>query len=1279
MIPFLLCLISLSQKQINEQPIVLDGSSDVYASEFIFISTPFGIYTFDRNTEKWSRITHLSGLPDNTIDIIGLDEGILWVATSKGLASADVQINDWQTYELPGRIQGLAFYDEYVWVGGDFGLKRFDKYVETWEDIAHIKINHIFSEKDYLWCATDSGVLRYNRQFEKIEPAPGAPAYQYLYIIDTPGKLWFIAQHKLVAYEKVSEDWSTYTGLHISDYSNLGDSLVVLSEGAVYLYEPRADNWERFKDIEGLNNVNGIFTGGENVFFATDDGLTIYNLNERSKKLYNRSNGLVIDSLIDVYQESKFIMVISRYDIEYLNTETALWQVEKLEPVAAEREKIFYLDEAGAHARLVKDLDIKLVGRTYYTEFRTISDSLVTKTDFTNINLKLIGQHSSNRTFSLYYDDTDKEQKMYGFGYRGIDGDLLYRCNGGYLRTEYYEFDIIPQFSDSGANAKLRYKEHSVDFQGGYIKSRLRNDFFYGRSIEKACSLSDTTYQRNTFYYIYSTTHQVEKNYDTIFVDDSLSSTNTVDTRIEFTVAGITGDFDPLVNGNDYFIDYNTGVIHFLNQRKESDIIVLLINGQEIIIQSDSVSDHALKNIYYVGPDITPNSLSMIITDTLGQVYPLSTFGLDNNGDNQVDVEFINHDLGYLIFPQVKPFPDEVYDDTLHIYTMDIHFLSQSVFYFLTHHPILVGSEKIYVDGELMTRGSHYTIDNRSGTLLFLQEDIVSDFSEIEVQYSSVEREEQDPFYSIQPKISVGNSINIAPGLSLFDEEKIAHISGKMQAGSQEEKSIKFVPQVAVNSVREWAQAYSLIANYKILSINTEYRGFSKGFESFGTNEKKYGTLQHSGVVSASIEPITHTRIEGHFRREYQVDSLDNQHITQYAQGKFNYLNPQLPNGYILLSRDYLPDYEKRRIQINANYNLQLLKSKIKFNSVVRTIDIEADANTSTRVLEYILNASFSLPFRVRGDINVSHNNLYTNRVREKDEEEIRGTLNVDLIPGLYYTGNYRLQAATYYLDLSQELDLRHYFYNNLNVAPGRWFSHLSIFNFSFGVGDNFEEYIRELPAQYTRPSVILNPLEDGSLSSINNLNNYYATLQLTPLSNILVWGKRTLSKSGIAYYTNPDLQSTVRDEIRIEFEPRNLGFFTASWEQRISQGYPLQTTQDVYFEWNNPWSAVLQTKFITSYSLSEDDYGTFTTEDSEINTNVETLLRFGSRSFITVNLGGDLQKNYLGDIGYSIIPGAGLNLNIFTFLYVQFNYESTFPVDGSATHTLSAQITGQF
>lgn len=1279
LITLLLFLIHISQKQIDNQPIILDGITDVYASEFIFISTPLGIYTFDRESETWGRISHTSGLPGGQVSIIGLDEGILWVATSEGLASADIRINDWQTYELDGNVRGLTFDEEYVWVGGDFGVKRFDKYGETWEDVSSAKVNDVFSEKNYVWFATESGVLRYDRNYENMEDAPNAPRYPYSCIINTPARIWFISHHHHVGYHKSTEDWSQYDGFKVDDYSNLGDSLFAVSNGRVLLYEPRSDNWTSFRDIKDLQYVNGVFAGAEKMLCATDGGLVTYDWSEGNTITYSRRNGLQTDSLIDVYQETRFIFVVNRHGIEYLDTETAIWRVEELRPLESRREQILYLDDAGAHARLGADTDIRVAGRAYYSQSFTQSNSHVTRTDRENINLRLTGQHSSKRFFSLYYDDTDREQLMYGCGYRGLDTDLLYRWNGGFLTSEYFEFDLIPQFSTYGGNAKLRQKAYDVDIQGGQLKSQPRSNFFTGRSVEKRLLLLDTDYRKNTFYSIYDAPQPVRKGADTVFVDDRLSSTNEIDTRNGFTVAGITGDFNPLMNGIDYFIEYKTGIIHFLSSRADSDIVVLSLNGEEIVIQSDLVRGHSLENVYSVGPKVIPRSFSLSITDTLGRSHPLREFGLDNDGDSRVDQEFINYDLGYLSFPQPRPFPDEVYDDTVHIYTMDIQFLSQSIFYYLSFTPIVKNSEQVYVDGEIMMSGADYLIDYTSGILLFLKEDVISDFSEIDVQYSSVERDEGTIFYSAQPKIGIGNSIHVAPGVSLIEDRSIFHVSARLQQEFDRRKSIWFVPQVAIDGEKAWAHDHSLIANYGILSLNGQFREYSENFEGYGAHERKYGRLQRSAALLARIEPISHLRLDGQLKREYQVDSLEMRRIAQHTYGRIHYLNPRFPNGYILLGSDRLPDYEKKRLKVSANYDFQIWDSEVKLNSILRNIVVELNGGGRNRVREYIFDTHFSLPFSVHGGVHFRFNTLYANGEAEKEEKEIRGTLNVDVVPGLYYTGDYNLQTTAFFVDRSLDLYLKHQSYSNLNVAPGRWLRPLSVVNLSLGLTGNFDEYIQNLPVRSRRPSLLISPIEDVPISSLTNTNSYYATIQFTPTSNISIWAKRTLNRSGVAYYAIPDLRPILKDELRIEYEPRSLGIFIASLDLRTNRRYPAQTFQNVYFEWSLPWSAFMRTKLTTNYRLDENTYGSLSTQSSELKGNVQALFRFDSKSFLTLDLGSTRQEDYAHTIRHSITPGVGLNLFLFGSLYMQLDHQSTFTLGNAAIHTLSTRIAAQF
>ena len=1279
MIPLIIFLLSTVQKQLIEQPVILDGITDAYASEFIFISSSYGIYTFDRNSEKWSRISTANGLPDNDIDIIGLDEGILWVVTPLGLASADIRINDWISYQDFGKIRGLAFDDEYVWLGGDFGIKRFDKYVETWDDISVQAINDMFSEKDYVWLATDSGIVRYNSEFEKLEYPPGAPKLAYRYIINTPNIIWFLADDRFVGYKKTTEHWSEYQGMTINDHAAVGDSLFVVSSGRVFLYEPKADHWSRFRNIEDLPLINGIFADGQDILFATDHGLIVYNYAEKKRKLYNLTNGLDNDSLIDAYQDAKYMIVVNATNIEYLDKSSGIWATEKLRAVGEKKRKILYIDEAGGHLQIINDLDIRLQGRAYYSELRDLTDVETPVSDYENINLKLIWQHTSNRILSTYYDDTDKEQKTYGFGYRGLSNDLLYRCNGGYLESDYFEFDLIPQYSTLGGNTKLRYKKQTLGLQAGELKSTLRNDFFTGKTTGKSSNILDVSYRRNMFYYIYGTGQIVVPSSDTIFIDDQNPYTNTIDTRTGVSIAGITGDFDLLINSLDYYIDYRNGIIHFLTQRNTSEIIVMKINGQEIVIQTDSIPGFQLENVYFIGPDIIPNSLVMTITDTLGQVHALSDFGLDDNNDGLIDEEHINHDLGFLIFPDPRPFPDQVYDDTLNIYNLDFTFRSLSTFYYLSHQPILKMSEKVLVDGELVTRGSDYVVDYTSGILLFLKEELISDFSEIEVQYSSVERAGDDLFYSAQPNIHIREGINIAPGFTNIDGKNIGHLSAKLKLAPGDDFNIKFIPQAAVDEEQNWTHKYELLTNYKILSINAGYHAYSDSFEAFGLSEKKYGRLEQEGDLSINIEPIPFIRMGGQFKRAYLLDSLQAQRTTQHIQGRISYLNPKFINGYIQMGRDELPDYEKDRILFNGRYNLEVFNTSLKLNSIIRHIEARYSDNDEKSLTEYILSTNFSLPIPLQADIYFRHNDHYDLAVKEKNEQEIRGTVNMDFIPGIYYTGNYKLQTWTYFLDISKELALENYFYNNVNIAPGRWYTPMSIINFSLGYGRNFGEYIRDLDRSYEKPIFLIDPLEDGVLSSINNTNNYYITLQLTPLASLLIWGKHTRTNSGLALYDLPGLRPIIKDEVRIEYEPGDLGLFTTSWDRRMAETYPEQTVQNLYFEWSKPWSQLLRTKLTTNYRINELEYTLVDTDDAELKAGLETLLRLGSKSYFVFNLGGSRQEIDLGQINYSVIPGASMNLNLIKFLYLQFDYESTFMIDSTSTHVLSTRITGQF
>lgn len=1298
----LCCLLAVTAKAAPGQPIILDGATDAYASEFVFFASDYGIYVFNRSSETWSRITTASGLPSNRVLALGLDEGVLWVATDSGLASADIRVNDWETYTLPGTVRAIAFDDRYVWAGGDSGLKRYDKFSEAWQHRGDSPALDLLAEKDRLWIASGTGVLCYDAKFDRIDQMP-APTDSYFRIMGTPNRIWFAGSARFAGYRRDAASWAEYSAIRVENYSVLGDTVLFAVGAKAFMYDPGSDRWDVLIWYGLPARVTDAYVSATEMLFASDEGLVVLNTREDTRQIWTRSNGLESDTILRVYADQRFLYALGENTIQYFDRQQRIWKHENLVPPQARKQKLVYLDDAGAHLRLVPDTDIRLSGRAYYSQSRTLSGDTSSATHFENIGLNLGAKHKTGRTGAIFYDDSDPDQVAYGFGYRGIAPDLLNRANVGKLKTEYADFDLIPQSAILGANARLKRGDHGFDLGAGRLESVLRSDFFSGRSVKKEVKRRDLDYARNVFYRIPGPPPLVSRPYawDTVFVDDRDPQTNSPRTRVGFTVRGITGDFEPLVRGLDYFLDHHNGIIHFLSPRKPAEVLVLLTDAGAQVLQSDSVAGNTLKHTYSFGPDIAPGSFALQISDTAGHTYPLSGFGIDDDRDGQVDPVWLNCDLGLLSFPSPLV-PDTL---ALSVYTLGAKYESRTTFYSLSHYPVVKNSEAVLVDGVAMTRGADYVMDYTSGILLFLKRDAVTDFSQIDVRYSSKEHpnswSSEHLVFSGQPTIAVGRHVTLAPGFTRLSKENILHLSGRAEAGAGTDKSLRFVPQFAVEPGRALAQDYALSGNYGLLSAAAQYRGFGQGFKAFGVESRRYGPLRHSGALSLGVEPLPQFRLDGSAGREY-LDSLASLLTADYVLGKVSYLNPKHPNGFVLAASDRLPDGNRLRVKVNYGYELSLRKSKLKLNAIIQHTTLDPRPSSPDRSLEYIADASFSLPVPIRGSVRYRNNGLTSDGQKTRREDELRGQLNVDVVPGLFYTGAYNLQTEAGRLGTGQDLALQSYFYNHLQVAPGRWWTGLSIVNFSVGSGSNFDEYCRNLDSNYVPPLLLLRPLDDSALdvSSANDLRTLYGTVQLQPLAGLTLRAKRTVGRSGKAYYGLPELAPSTEDELKAEYEPDvilsaaknrrlQLGMFTVILNARVVSGLPRTTRRSLYTEWNMPWSELLRTRLTTTYGFDEEYYSAATTlRPRSLTPNLEARFRFSPRSYATAGFGLAWDQRTFRSTAsgwtpdpwqLSLRPAAGFNLNLFRFLYAQLNYSSALPLSGTATHSFSARITTQW
>ncbi|HMB68031.1 MAG TPA: cell surface protein SprA, partial [bacterium] len=210
--------------------------------------------------------------------------------------------------------------------------------------------------------------------------------------------------------------------------------------------------------------------------------------------------------------------------------------------------------------------------------------------------------------------------------------------------------------------------------------------------------------------------------------------------------------------------------------------------------------DQELKNIYYLGAqNIRPESFEMRIlrkasaageqnedvqkSDQFDNVEFLRILGLDYKGltnpepDLLVEPEFIDYEDGTITFPNPTPFapdsstfnvivsaanvstgrstepgvplleynpalyelePDELFRNQSDKYLLEVKYTTPTPTYSLNQFNILEGSERVVLNGRLLSRGADYDIDYEFGVLTFRTPDASLPDAEIEVDFEYV-------------------------------------------------------------------------------------------------------------------------------------------------------------------------------------------------------------------------------------------------------------------------------------------------------------------------------------------------------------------------------------------------------------------------------------------------------------------------------------------------------------------------------------------------------------
>ncbi|OGJ89968.1 MAG: hypothetical protein A2268_08270 [Candidatus Raymondbacteria bacterium RifOxyA12_full_50_37] len=490
----------------------------------VWVGTDGGLYKYQTDNELWSVVGN------EPLNDLYLDEDMLWTATNRGVAYADLRYLDWKEYTSAN---GLPFDTvvsiradlDYVYAAGKRGCARMDKLVEQWVsigDFSATEVRDLYSDQDNLWVATANGVQRFYKQYEKWEfftEQNGLIASDVYRLFYFKGYLWALTSKGFSRYSDKMKMWNSYgTKDGLLDtavtafFCDASYIWVVTSQG-VCRFNGANEAWERFSANTPLEKqrVADCATSGTLFWFTTDQGVYQYNDDARQWVLYTAMDGLGAESQERILAFGRSAICWNQNVFSVYRTTEDLWFSKELANAGGGRQGArtwkVSSDENGLGATAPSGQRLNLIGRGYFkmkskAEFPSPVDKSVmeyitgTRLDsagmprfkdfmywWTKAQLNLNGDLGNERTMRGAYDNTDPRGDLkYGMEYRGNRDDNIRRA--GWLenqKTDYFFSELIDPTYIEGAGVRTQFgqaigekKRHRTtsSFYGGYHKTR---------------------------------------------------------------------------------------------------------------------------------------------------------------------------------------------------------------------------------------------------------------------------------------------------------------------------------------------------------------------------------------------------------------------------------------------------------------------------------------------------------------------------------------------------------------------------------------------------------------------------------------------------------------------------------------------------------------------------------------------------------------------------------------------------------------------------------------
>jgi hypothetical protein len=994
--------ISFLYSQISKQWVKREFKH-IIIEEKLWIGTPNGLYQYHPDEDTWTVYGTHTGLPANDIKQILWDGEFLIVATSKGVAFGDINLNKWLNYNtengLPSNnVLSLAYQEDYIWIGTDKGAARYDKLIQEWESfstkdgLADSIVYDIITENELVYFATANGLTEYDPNFEKwryYKQKDGIASDTIYFMYETSEYLWLFTKLGPTRFNKKLHSTLSFTENQNLSYSNIyefvtdGDQFWVSTPAGLLIYDQAANIWRHFQEEMSLPHplVNGMFFSQESRWFVTQKGIAEFNESTKTWQQYDQTHGLSSDNYKTVILAFGKVFLLNNNTIDYYETSENRWTIFPIRDISKidiKDKTLFSLDkEKGSYIQFNPDIKFSISGSRFNYRFQNSLEYNTDTDQQTDLyessyraDMKAQLFLSKGRTVNAFYDNTDISQVIYGLRYKGIKGDIVQEANWGDIRNESGKSRLMPSLGAFGVSTLLetgkktkRYKRSLFTARGfsGEQTTDREKEFFTGNIENSEITIRDIDYIKSSFFRIDTSGifFPVQNGTEKIYVDDNILATNNANTLDNFSIAGIIGDFDQLQPYIDYAIEDEHGIIRFLKPISTTSTIVVTgiskgIPFERVIKNADGINQLLVNRYFIGGMDIIPYTFELEIFDNQDNKYPLPEFGLDANNDGFVDPDWIDYQQGILEFPDLYPFPSSTYDLTNPIsnYTFNIRFKTEITIFNLRNNNLIRGSEIVTVDGEVLTPGEDYVLDYTSGTLLILKEGIVAEDSETEVFYEYY-LDTNEQFHNAG--ISFGPSDNALININYISFEKkqldstIVSTNGinifselKFQV---EEVDFKFTPELS-RSLAGNIEGNAFIIRSDVSSqkirLFSEFEKYDKNFNSLISTKFKLGEIQNRISVGGTYYPTNFLDINSNWKKtRSQIQSNGRENLEEEL------------NGRILFSRNRYP-------ALSLSTRHLTLKDEI-YNTDKESIKGELDYDLSQNLLDYLTLNSLSV------------------------------------------------------------------------------------------------------------------------------------------------------------------------------------------------------------------------------------------------------------------------------------------------------------------------------